>query len=168
MPIFSYHPSKNWNLCQMNAQFPPSPYPKLFRIAWQLYTLVFRPRQLWIGGGEGAYFFCLEERAVGCKRLKIDGIVSTVLSGVVAWYELCMRNQTQHINFEKLMEINFALEKMYPQNTYIRLIRSSGMGNCLFLHAQGWWVDHQERQKTANPRGMPAVAWQQVKLNQQY
>ena len=24
----------------------PLPYPKLFRIAWQLYTLVFRPRQL--------------------------------------------------------------------------------------------------------------------------
>ena len=156
MPIFSYHPSKNWNLCQMNAQFPPSPYPKLFRIAWQLYTLVFRPRQLWIGGGEGAYFFCLEETAVGCKRLKIDGIVSTVLSGVVAWYELCMRNQTQHINFEKLMEINFALEKMYPQNTYIRLIRSSGM------------VSRPPRtKKPANPRGMPVVAWQQVKLNQQ-
>ena len=28
------------------CQIPPSPYPKLFRIAWQLYTLVFRPRQL--------------------------------------------------------------------------------------------------------------------------
>ena len=33
----------------------------------QLYTLVFRPRQLWIGGGEGAYFFCLEETGVGRK-----------------------------------------------------------------------------------------------------
>ena len=53
---FSCHPGKNWNLRQMNAWFPPSPYPKLFRIAWQLYTLVFRPRQLWIGGGEGVYF----------------------------------------------------------------------------------------------------------------
>ena len=112
-----------------------------------IYTLVFRPRQLWIGGGEGAYFFCLEETAVGRKRLKIDGIVSAVLSGVVAWYELCMRNQTQHINFEKLMEINFALEKMYSQNIYISLIRSSGMGNCLFLHAWGWWVDNQAQTK---------------------
>ena len=34
MPIFSYHPGKTWNLRQMNARFPPSPYPKLFRIAW--------------------------------------------------------------------------------------------------------------------------------------
>ena len=67
MPIFSYHPGKNWNLRQINARFSPSPYPKFFRIAWQLYTLVFRPRQLWIGGGEGAYFFCLEEKRVGRK-----------------------------------------------------------------------------------------------------
>ena len=44
-----------------------SPYPKLFRIAWQLYMLVFRARQLWKGGGEGAYFFCLEETGVGRK-----------------------------------------------------------------------------------------------------
>ena len=51
------------------------------------------------------------------------------------------------------MEINFALEKMYPQNTYIRLIRSSGMGNCLFLHARGWWVDHQEQKKNGKSRG---------------
>ena len=48
MPIFSCHPGKNWNLRQMNARFPPSPYPKLFRIAWQLYTLVFN--RGWGGG----------------------------------------------------------------------------------------------------------------------
>ena len=36
------------------------------------------------GGEEGAYFFCLEETGVGGKSWKIDGIVSTVLSGVVA------------------------------------------------------------------------------------
>ena len=67
MPIFSCRPGKNWNHRQMNARFPSSPYPKLFRIAWQLYTLVFRPRQLWIGGGEGVYFLCLGETGVGCK-----------------------------------------------------------------------------------------------------
>ena len=67
MPIFSCHPGKNWNLRQMNAWFPPAPYPKLFRIEWQLYTLVFRPRQLWIGGGEGVYFLCLVETGVGRK-----------------------------------------------------------------------------------------------------
>ena len=36
------------------------------------------------GGEVGAYFFCLEETGVGGKSWKIDGIVSTVLSGVVA------------------------------------------------------------------------------------
>ena len=66
MPFFSCHPGKNWNHHQMNARFPTSPYPKLFRIAWQLYV-GFRPRQLWIGFGEGAYFFCLEETVVGLK-----------------------------------------------------------------------------------------------------
>ena len=40
MPIFSFHPGKNWNHHQMNAWFPTSLFPKLFRIAWQLYTLV--------------------------------------------------------------------------------------------------------------------------------
>ena len=35
---------------------PPLPYLNLFRIAWQLYTLVFGPRQLSIGGGEGVAF----------------------------------------------------------------------------------------------------------------
>ena len=34
----------------------PSPYATLFRIAWQLYTLVFRPKQLSIGGVDGANF----------------------------------------------------------------------------------------------------------------
>ena len=67
MPVFSCHPGKNWNLRQMNARFPPSPYPKLFRIAWQLYMLAFRPRQLWIGGGEGVYVLCLGETGVGRK-----------------------------------------------------------------------------------------------------
>ena len=86
MPIFSCHAGKNWNLRQMNVRFPPFPYLKLFKIAWQLYTLVFGPRQLWIGGGEGVYFLCLEETGVGRKSSKIGGIVSTVLSGVVAIY----------------------------------------------------------------------------------
>ena len=86
MPVFSCHPGKNWNLRQMNARFSPSPYPKLFRIAWQLYTLAFRPRQLWIGGGEGVYILCLGETGVGRKSEKIHEIVSTVLSGTVAPY----------------------------------------------------------------------------------
>ena len=51
------------------------------------------------------------------------------------------------------MEINFALEKMYPQNTYIRLIRSSGMGNCLFLHAQGLWLKTTKNKQNCKSRG---------------
>ena len=68
--FFCCHPGRNWNLRQMNARFPHSSYPKLFRIAWQLYTLVFRPRQLWIGRGEGVYFLCLGETGVGPKVRK--------------------------------------------------------------------------------------------------
>ena len=50
------------------------------------------------------------------------------------------------------MEINFALEKMYPKtHIIIMLIRSSGMGNCLFLHAQVGGVDHQEQTKPQIP-----------------
>ena len=36
------------------------------------------------GGEEGAYFFCLEGDGSKAKSWKIDGIVSPVLSGVVA------------------------------------------------------------------------------------
>jgi len=67
IPICSCHPGKNWNLRQMNARCRPVPYRKLFRITWKLYTLVFRPRQLWIESGEGANFFCLEETGLGRK-----------------------------------------------------------------------------------------------------
>ena len=49
-------------------------YPKLFGIAWQLYSLVFRPGQLGIGGGEEAYFFRLAEKVVRRKSYKIDGV----------------------------------------------------------------------------------------------
>ena len=62
LPIFFHY--------QMNAQFPPSSYPKLFRIAWKLHTLVFWPKQLCIGGGERGYFFGLEETIVVWNCLK--------------------------------------------------------------------------------------------------
>ena len=77
----------------MNARFPP-PYPQLFRIAWHLYTLVFRPRQLSIGGGEGVYVLRLGETGVGRKSLKIHGIVSIVLSGVVGHDPSCRKCKT--------------------------------------------------------------------------
>ena len=54
--------------------FPTPLYPKLFRIARQLYLFVFRPRPLGIEGGEEAYFFCLAEKVVRRKSYKIDGV----------------------------------------------------------------------------------------------
>ena len=61
VPIFLHHPSgKNGDHRQMNACFSPpiSSHPKLFRITRELYTLVFRPKQLWLGsGGSGGLMF---------------------------------------------------------------------------------------------------------------
>ena len=38
----------------------------------------------------------------------------------------------------------------------MRSIRSSGVGNCLFLRAQEWGIDLQERKILQIPGGMPA------------
>jgi len=67
----------------MNACVTPSPYPMLFRKKRELYMLVFRPRQLWIGGGDGSYFFYLGGMVVWHKSDKIDGPSSSGLSRVV-------------------------------------------------------------------------------------
>ena len=37
----------------------------------------------------------------------------------------------------------------------MRSIRSSGVGNCLFLHAREWGIDLQERTILQIPGGMP-------------
>ena len=57
------------------------------------------------------------------------------------------------------------LKKMYPKKTYIRSIRSSGVGKCFFLRAQGWGTDHQETKNLANPRSMPRRHGNRSKLN---
>ena len=57
------------------------------------------------------------------------------------------------------------LKKMYPKKTYIRSIRSSGVGKCFFLRAQGWGIDHQETKNLANPRSMPRRHGNRSKLN---
>ena len=69
IPTLTCHPGKNGNSQQMNARPPPHapPYPMLFRITWELYPLVFRPKQVWIRVEKGAYFFCLEEMVVWCE-----------------------------------------------------------------------------------------------------
>ena len=76
----------------------------------------------------------------------------------LAWYELCMQNQTQHIKFEKLMEINFALEKMYPQNTY-KVDQEFWDGELSLSACLGVRSRPPRSNKTANRAGMPAVAW---------
>ena len=61
-------------------------------------------------------------------------------------------------NFEKLMEINFALEKMYPQNTYIRFGQELWDGELSLSACPGVGSRPPSTNKTANPGGMPAVA----------
>ena len=51
------HPGKNGNCRQMDACFPPYPVE-------ELNSLVFGPKQLLIGGREGAYIFCSMEIVV--------------------------------------------------------------------------------------------------------
>ena len=47
----------------------------------------------------------------------------------------------------------------------MRLIRSSGLGNCLFLCARGWGIDPQEGKQLQIPGGVPGGTWLQAKLN---
>ena len=93
------------------------------------------------------FFFFLGGGGCGGSRFSIYFVQHCSLIWIMHEDRIKLNTKHKHINFEKFMEINFALVNMYPQNTYVRLIRSSGMGNCLFLHAQGWWVDHQEQKK---------------------
>ena len=41
------------------------------------------------------------------------------------------------------------------QKTYMRFMRSSGVGNCLFLRARGWGIDLQERKKLQISQDVP-------------
>ena len=122
MPIFSYHPGKNWNLRQMNARFPPSPYPKLFRIAWQLYMLVFRPRQLWIGGGEGAYFFCLEE--TGSRVQKLENRWNCLNSFVWGW------------------RLQSNIYSTYSTEDKLKILAAEVSGHLLVTSDLKWKIDH--------------------------
>ena len=42
------------------------------------------------------------------------------------------------------------------KNMYMRSIKSSGVGNCLFLRARGWGIDHQERKNCKSSWGVPS------------
>ena len=44
---------------------------------------------------------------------------------------------------------------LIPKNTFMRSIRNSGMGKCVYLHAQGWGIDHQERTNLQISGGVP-------------
>ena len=34
-------------------------------------------------------------------------------------------------------------------------VKSPGVGNCLFLHARGWGIEHQLKKKSQIPGGVP-------------
>ena len=44
---------------------------------------------------------------------------------------------------------------LIPKNTFMRSIRNSGVGKCVYLHAQGWGIDHQERTNLQISGGVP-------------
>ena len=44
---------------------------------------------------------------------------------------------------------------LIPKNTFMRSIRNSGVGKCVYLHAQGWGIDHQERTNLQFSVGVP-------------
>ena len=47
------------------------------------------------------------------------------------------------------------LHRCTPQKTYMRSIRSSGVGKCLLVHSWGRGINHQERKKLQLPGGIP-------------
>ena len=57
----------------------------------------------------------------------------------------------EKVSFCYCTEITIALKKTYPPKTYMRSIRSSGVGNCLLLHARGWGIAHRERKNCKSP-----------------
>ena len=44
---------------------------------------------------------------------------------------------------------------LIPKNTFMRSIRNSGVGKCVYLHAQRWGIDHQERTNLQMSGGVP-------------
>ena len=71
---------------------------------------------------------------------------------VLSFSQLTLENVykiSENVSFCYCTEITIAL----PKKSYMRSIRSSGVGYCL-LRAQGWGRYHQKRKKNANSRGI--------------
>ena len=56
-----------------------------------------------------------------------------------------------NVSFCYCTEITTAFKKMYSKKTYVRSIRSSGVGNCLPLRVRGWGIDTKKEKNCKSP-----------------
>ena len=99
---------------------PPSSYTKLFRIAWQLYTLVFRPRQLWIGGWGGGVLFVF--RGDRSRGQKLENRWNCPNSFVRGWF---VSPKTNFSSWKITMPLYNSSEVFVPAKQYGNTIRGT-------------------------------------------
>ena len=98
----------------------------------------------------------MSERPFGVFSLRffVFKFIVHVLSTLYTYYPSNVKKSYENVDsFCYCTEINIDLKKMYSKNTNMRSMRSSGVGNCLFLRALGWGTD--KRKKFQIPGGIP-------------
>ena len=65
----------------------------------------------------------------------------------------------QNVWFCYCTEINLVIYALYTKQRICGRWGVPGVGNCLFLRARGWGIDHQMKTKLQIPGGMPGGAW---------
>ena len=96
---------------------PPSPHPMLFRMARELYTLVFRQRQLWIGGEEGVYFLCLEEIVVWREDITVSAVLSKVVASECKIMQPTFLNLIVDLKKQRIPDITHSLVTVVANGT---------------------------------------------------
>ena len=121
MPIFSYHPGKNWNLRQMNAPFSPSPYPKLFMNSMAIIHVGFYTKTtLDRGWGGGLLLF----RRDGSRAKKFENRWNCLNSFV--WG--CRLQSNVH--------------STYSTEDKLKTLAAEVLGHLLVTCALKWQIDH--------------------------
>ena len=95
----------------------------------------------------------MSERPFGVFSLRffVFKFIVHVLSTLYTYYPSNVKKSYENVDsFCYCTEINIDLKKMYPKNMHMRSVRSSGVGNCLFLSAPGWGNRPPRRKKIAN------------------